>query len=151
MKALFSLALPLLLLQLSAFSAKKDTPSKTPQKMLWGTWKLVKYVHKASSSAGTFFRNDSTLIPQHSTTYWVTFNADGTVERPAATGEKETYAYNSPTIMFYYNGVALPANVTSSVKELTPAKLRIAYHKEQPGIILYDDFFYVREATPYNL
>ena len=151
MKALFSLALTLLLLQLSAFSSKEDTPSKMPQNMLLGTWKLAKYVHKASSSAGTFFRNDSTIIPQHSNTYLVTFNADGTVERLSDTGDKETYAYNSPTIIFYYNGVALPSNVTSSIKELTPDKLRIAYRKEQPGIILYDDFFYVRQATPYSL
>lgn len=151
MKALFSLALTLLFLQLSAFSTKKAAPSKTPQQMLWGTWQLVKYVHKASSSAGTFFRNDSTIIPQHNTTYWVTFNADGTVERPSATGDKETYAYNSPTIIFYYNGGALPSNVTSSIKELTPDKLRIAYRKEQSGIILYDDFFYVRQAPLYNI
>jgi hypothetical protein len=151
MKALFSLALTLLLLQLSAFSFKDDTPSKTPQEMLLGTWKLVKYVHKASSSAGTFFRNDSTIISQHSNTYLVTFNTDGTIERPSATGEKETYAYKSPTIIFYYNGVVSPSNVTSSIKELTPDKLRIAYRKEQPGIILHDDFFYVRQATPYSL
>lgn len=151
MKALFSLVLTLLLLQLSAFSFKEDTPPETPQQMLLGTWKLAKYVHKASSSAGTFFRNDSTIIPQHSNAYLVTFNADGTVERPADTGDKETYAYNSPTIIFYYNGVASSSNITSSIKELTPNKLRIAYRKEQPGIVLYDDFFYVREATDYSL
>jgi hypothetical protein len=151
MKALFSLVLTPLLLQLSAFSAKEATPPKAQQQMLLGTWTLAKYVHKAKSSAGTFFRNDSTIIPQHSTTYLVTFNADGTIERPSETGEKETYAYKSPTIIFYYNGVASPSNVTSSIKELTPTKLRIAYRKEQSGIILYDDFFYVRSATPYNL
>jgi len=142
MKALFSLVLTLLLLQLSAFSSKEDTPPKTPQRTLLGTWQLAKYVHKARSSAGTFIRNDSTIIPQHSNTYLVTFNADGTVE---------TYAYASPTIIFYYNGVALPSNVASSIKELTPDKLRIAYRKEQPGMTLYDDFFYVRKATPYSL
>ena len=146
MKARFSLVLTLLLLQLSAFSSKENTPPNTPQKMLLGTWELAKYVYKASSSAGTFFRKDSTLIAQPST-YLVTFNADGTVERPSDAGDKETYAYHSPTIIFYYNGVALPSNVTSSIKELTPDKLRIAYRKEQPGIILYDDFFYVRSAT----
>jgi hypothetical protein len=151
MKALFSLVLTLLLLQLSAFSAKEHTSPKTPQKMLLGTWKLVKYVHKASSSAGTFVRKDSTLIPPHNNAYLVTFHADGTVERPSHTGEKETYAYNSPTIIFYYNGVALPSNVTSSIKELTPHKLRIAYRKKQPGTVLYDDFFYVRSATVHNL
>ena len=151
MKALFSLVLTLSLLQLSAFSSKENTPFKTPQKMLLGTWKLAKYVHKAHSSAGTFFRNDSTIIPPHSNTYLVTFNADGTIERPSETGDKETYAYNSPTIIFYYNGVALPSNVTSSIKELTPNKLRIAYRKEQSGIILYDDFFYVRSATVHNM
>ncbi|RZJ91097.1 MAG: hypothetical protein EOO60_08310 [Hymenobacter sp.] len=140
-----------LLLQLSAFSSKEATPPKAQQQMLLGTWKLAKYVHKARSSAGTFFRNDSTIIPPHNNTFLVTFNADGTIERPAATGEKETYAYKSPTIIFYYNGVASPSNVTSSIKELTPTKLRIAYRKEQSGIILYDDFFYVRSATPYNL
>ena len=145
MKARFSLVLTLLLLQLSAFSSKENTPPNTPQKMLLGTWELAKYVHKASSSASTFFRKDSTLIAQPST-YFVTFNADGTVERPSDAGDKETYAYHSPTIIFYYNGVALPSNVTSSIKELTPDKLRIAYRKEQPGIILYDDFFYVRSA-----
>lgn len=151
MKALFSLVLTLLLPQLSAFSSKEDTPPKTPQKMLLGTWKLDKYVHKASSSAGTFFRNDSTIIPKYSNTYLVTFNADGTIERPSDTGDKETYAYNAPTIVFYYNGVALPSNVTSSIKELTPDKLRIAYRKKQQGIILYDDFFYVRSATVLSL
>ena len=151
MKALFSLVLTPLLLQLSAFSAKEATPPKAQQHMLLGTCKLTKYVHKAKSSAGTFFRNDSTIIPQHTNTYLVTFNADGTIERPSDTGEKETYAYKSPTIIFYYNGVASPSNVTSSIKELTPNKLRIAYRKEQSGIILYDDFFYVRSATPYNL
>jgi hypothetical protein len=151
MKALFSLVLTLLLPQLSAFSSKEDTPPKTPQKMLLGTWKLAKYVHKASSSAGTFFRNDSTIIPQYSNTYLVTFNANGTIERPSDTGDKETYAYNAPTIVFYYNGVALPSNVTSSIKELTPDKLRIAYRKKQQGIILYDDFFYVRSATALSL
>jgi hypothetical protein len=128
MKALFSLVLTPLLLQLSAFSAKEATPPKAQQQMLLGTWKLAKYVHKARSSAGTFFRNDSTIIPQRSNTYLVTFNADGTIERPSDTGEKETYAYKSP-----------------------PNKLRVAYRKEQSGIILYDDFFYVRSATPYNL
>ena len=142
MKARFSLVLTLLLLQLSAFSSKENTP----QKMLLGTWELAKYVHKVSSSAGTFYRKDSTLIAQPNT-YLVTFNADGTVERTSDAGDKETYAYHSPTIIFYYNGVALPSNVTSSIKELTPDKLRIAYRKEQPGIILYDDFFYVRSAT----
>ena len=151
MKALFSLVLTLLLLQLSAFSSKEDTAPKTPQKMLLGTWKLAKYVHKAKSSAGTLLKNDSTIIPQHSNTHLVTFNADGTIERPSDTGDKETYAYNSPTIIFYYNGIASPSNVTSSIKELTPNKLRIAYRKEQSGIILYDDFFYVRSATVHNI
>ena len=146
MKARCSLVLTLLLLQLSAFSSKENTPPNTPQKMLLGTWELAKYVHKASSSAGTFFQKDSTLIALPST-YLVTFHADGTVERPSDAGDKETYAYHSPTIIFYYNGVALSSNVTSSIKELTPGKLRIAYRKEQPGIILYDDFFYVRSAT----
>ena len=144
MKAPFSLVLTLLLLPLSAFSAKEDTPPKKPRQLLLGTWKLAKYVHKARSSTGTFFRNDSTLIPQHSNPYSVTFNADGTVERPSDTGDKETYAYHSPTIIFYYNGVALPSNVTSSIKELTPDKLRVAYRRVEPGIISYDDFFYVR-------
>jgi hypothetical protein len=151
MKVLFSLVLTLLLLQLSAFSSKENTLLKTPQRMLLGTWKLVKYVHKARSSAGTFFRKDSTVIPQQSNTFLVTFNADGTVERPSDTGDKETYAYYSPTIIFYHNGVGLPSNVTSSIRELTADKLRIAYRKEQPGIILYDDFFYVRSATVHNL
>ena len=151
MKALFSLVLTLLLLQLSAFSSKENTLPKTPQKMLLGTWELVKYVHKARSSAGTLFRKDSTIIPQHSNAFLVAFNADGTVERPSDTGDKETYAYTLPTIVFYYNGVSLPSNVTSSIKELTPDKLRIAYRKEQPGIILYDDFFYVRSATIHSL
>ena len=151
MKALISLVLTLLLLQLSAFSSKENTLPKTPQKMLLGTWKLAKYVHKASSSAGTFFRNDSTIIPQLNNTYLVTFNADGTIERPSDTGDKETYAYNSPTIIFYYNGIASPSNVTSSIKELTPNKLRIAYRKEQSGIILYDDFFYLRSATVHSM
>ena len=151
MKALFSLVLTLLLLQLSAFSPKENTPPKTPQKMLLGTWQLAKYVHKARSSAGTFILNDRTIIPQHSNTYLVTFNAEGTVERPSHTGDKETYAYASPTIIFYYNGIALPSNVASSIKELTPDKLRIAYRKEQPGMTLYDDFIYVRKATPYSL
>ena len=151
MKALISLVLTLLLLQLSAFSSKENTLPKTPQKMLLGTWKLAKYVHKASSSAGTFFRNDSTIIPQLNNTYLVTFNADGTIERPSDTGDKETYAYNSPTIIFYYNGIASPSNVTSSIKELTPNKLRIAYRKEQSDIILYDDFFYVRSATVHSM
>ena len=146
MKARFSLVLTLLLLQFSAFSSKENTRSNTPQKMLLGTWELAKYVHKARSSAGTFFRKDSTLIAPPST-YLVTFNADGTVERPSDAGEKETYAYQSPTIIFSYNGVASPSNVTSSIKELTPDKLRIAYRKELPGLILYDDFFYVRPAT----
>ena len=114
--------------------------------MLLGTWELAKYVHKASSSAGTVFRKDSTLIAPPSP-YLVTFHADGRVERPSAAGEQETYAYHSPTLIFYYNGVALPSNVTSSITELTPDKLRIAYRKELPGQILYDDFFYVRSAT----
>ncbi|OGX92210.1 hypothetical protein [Hymenobacter coccineus] len=151
MKALFPLVLTLLLLQLSAFSSKENTPPKTSQKMLLGTWKLAKYVHKARSSAGTLVRNDSTIISQHNNTYLVTFNADGTVERPSETGDKETYAYNSPTIVFYYNGVASPPNVTSSIKELTPNKLRIAYRKKQQGTILYDDFFYVRSTTVHNM
>lgn len=151
MKALFSLVLTLSLLQLSAFSAKEHASPKTPQKLLLGTWTLVKYVHKARSSAGTFFRNDSTIISQQDNAYLVTFNADGTVERPAHTGDKETYAYHSPTIILYYNGVALPSNVTSSIQELTPDKLRIAYRKKHPGTILYDDFFYVRSATVHNL
>ena len=147
MKARFSLVLTLLLLQLSAFSSKENAPPNTPQKMLLGTWELVKYVHKARSSAGTLFRKDSTIIPPHNNAFLVTFHADGTMERPSETGDKETYAYTSPTIIFYYNGVASPSNVTSSIKELTPDKLRIAYRKEQPGIILYDDFFYVCSAT----
>ena len=151
MKALFSLVLTLLLLQLSAFSPKENTPPKTPQKMLLGTWKLAKYVHKASSSAGTFFRNDSTIIPPHSNTFLVTFHADVTIERPSDAGDKETYAYDSPTIIFYYNGIASPSNVTSLIKELTPNKLRIVYRKEQSGVILYDDFFYVRSATVHNM
>ena len=146
MKARFSLVLTLLLLQLSAFSSKENAPPTTPQKRLLGTWELAKYVHQARSSAGALFRKDSTLIARPST-FLVTFHANGTVERPSGAGDKETYAYPSPTITFYYNGVALPSNVTSSIKELTPAKLRIAYRKEQPGIILYDDFFYVRSAT----
>lgn len=151
MKALFSLVLTLLLLPLSAFSSKENTLPKTPQKLLLGTWNLVKYVHKARSSAGPFFRKDSTLIPPHSSAFSVTFHADGTVERPSAAGDKETYACPWPTIIFYYNGVALPSNVTSSIQELTPTKLRIAYRKEQPGIIWYDDFFYVRAAMAHNL
>ena len=151
MKALFSLVLTLLLLQLSAFSSKENTLPKTPQKMLLGTWELVKYVHKARSSAGTLFRKDSTIIPPHNNAFLVTFHADGTMERPSETGDKETYAYTSPTIIFYYNGVALPSNVTSSIKELTPTRLRIAYRKEQSGTVLYDDFFYVRSATDHNL
>jgi hypothetical protein len=151
MKALFSLVLTLLLLQLSAFSSQEHTAPKTPQQLLWGTWTLAKYVHKARSSAGTFVRKDSTMIPPQSTPYWVTFKADGTVERPAPTGDQETYAYHSPAIIFSYNGVALPSNVTASIQELTPAKLRIAYRKEQPGIILYDDFFYVRSVTGYSM
>ena len=151
MKALFSLVLILSLLQLSAFSSKENTSPKTPQKMLLGTWELVKYVHKARSSAGTLFRKDSTIIPPHNNAFLVTFHADGTMERPSETGDKETYAYTSPTIIFYYNGVALPSNVTSSIKELTPTRLRIAYRKEQSGTVLYDDFFYVRSATDHNL
>jgi hypothetical protein len=147
MKALCSLVLTLLLLQLSAFSPKEATPPNKPPQLLLGTWKLAKYVHKSRSPAGPFFRNDSTIIPPHGTTYLVTFKADGTVERPSDTGAKETYAYQSPTIVFYYDGVALPSNVTSSIKELTPDKLRIAYRREEPGIISYDDFFYVRQAT----
>jgi hypothetical protein len=111
----------------------------------------VKYVHKARSPAGTLFRHDSTVIAPYSNTYWVTFNADGTVERPADTREKETYAYHAPTISFFYNGVALPSNGISSIKELTPAKLRIAYRRQEPGIISYDDFFYVRYATQPNV
>ena len=144
MKAPFALVLILLLLQRSAFSATEDTPPKKPRQLLLGSWKLVKYVHKARSATGTFFRNDSTIIPPQSTPYSVTFKADGTVERPAATGEKETYAYKSPAIVFYYNGVASAWNVTSSIKELTPDKLRIAYRRVEPGMIVYDDFFYVR-------
>ncbi|SFQ78882.1 hypothetical protein [Hymenobacter arizonensis] len=151
MKALCSLFLTLLLLPLSAFSSKEATPPKKQPQQLWGTWTLVKYVHNARSSAGTLFRKDSTLIPPHSSTFWVTFQADGTVERPSATGDKETYAYQAPTIVFYYNGVTLPSNVTSSITELTTDKLRIAYRREEPGIISYDDFFYVRQATPYSL
>lgn len=151
MKALFSLVLTLLLLQLSAFSPKEYTAPKAQQKMLLGTWKLAKYVHKARSSAGTFLRNDSTIIPPHNNAYLVTFNPDGTVERPSHTGDKETYAYDAPTIVFSYNGVALPSNVTSSIKELTPNKLRITYRKVQSGKILYDDFFYVRSATVHSM
>jgi hypothetical protein len=151
MKARVALVLTLLLLQLSAFSLKKTTSPKASQQTLWGTWKLVKYVHKARSPAGTLFRNDSTIIPPRGNPYSVTFNADGTVERPSDTGAKETYAYNAPTIIFYYNGVASPSNVTSSIKELTPATLRIAYRREEPGRILYDDFFYVRHATQPNI
>ena len=146
MKARFSLVLTLLLLHLSAFSSQENTPPTTPQKLLLGTWELAKYVHTARSPAGTFLRKDSTLLAPPSP-YLVTFHADGTVDRPAAAGGQETYAYPAPTISFYYNGVALPANVTASITELTPAKLQIAYRKEQPGSILYDDFFYVRAAT----
>jgi hypothetical protein len=151
MKALFSLVLTLLLPQPSALSWQEYTAPKQPQQRLMGTWKLVKYVHKARSPAGTLFRHDSTIIAPQGDAYSVTFHADGTVERPAGTGEKETYAYHAPAISFFYNGVALPSNVTSSIKELTPAKLRIAYRRQEPGIILYDDFFYVRYATQPNV